>query len=62
MGEIPGSQEVGQGNEDLGALLTRLHLHHLQCHQVPCPLLSSLVKGKLAVRQAPFARGLPQHP
>lgn len=61
-GRSQGPRRWGQGNEGLGPLLTRLHLHHLQCHQVPCHLLSSLVKGKLAVRQAPFARGLPQHP
>lgn len=56
MQAIPMSQElgVGMGKELLGPLLTRLHLHHLQCHQVPFHLVSSLVKGKLAVRQAPF--------
>lgn len=55
-GGAPPSREVGGvGKELLGPVLTRLHLHHLQCHQVPRHLVSSLVKGKLAVRRAPFA-------
>lgn len=36
-----------------GNVIIRLHLHHLQSHQVLRHLVASLVKGKLAIRQAP---------
>lgn len=50
----PGGGSGGVGKELLNPLLTGLHLHHLQCRQVPGHLVSGLVKGKLTVRQAPF--------
>lgn len=53
---FPRSQEVqgrDGGEEVSGGALTRLHLHHLQSHQVLRHLVASLVKGKLAIRQAP---------
>lgn len=52
---LPISQEVkGRDGEEVSrGTLTRLHLHHLQSHQVLRHLVSSLVKGKLAIRQAP---------
>lgn len=52
---FPKSQEVqGRDGEEVSeGALTRLHLHHLQSHQVLRHLVASLVKGKLAIRQAP---------
>lgn len=62
-GGVPGSQEVGQGNEDLGALLHQAPSSPSSITQVPVPChIPSLVREVGRCRQAPFARGLPQHP
>lgn len=52
---VPVSQEgKGRDGEEVsGGALTRLHLHHLQSHQVLRHLVASLVKGKLVIRQTP---------